>query len=199
MILEDDYDSEFRFLGSPIPALQGLGSGTSVVFLGSFNKVLFPALRLGYLVVPDPLIEPLAALRFNVDRYSATVDQTILCDFICEGHLGRHIRRMRECYSSRAEALANLARRYLSGLLEIPPAEAGLHTAAFLRDIVPHEAVAVARAHQVEAMALDRFCLRRRDIRGLLLGFAAVGEQEIRRGVVQLAAALETVRRNRRA
>src|SRR6266545_4621886 len=95
----------------------------SVIFLGTFSKVLFPSLRLAYLILPEPLVEPLAALRFNVDRYSSTLEQAILCDFITEGHLARHIRRMRQPYAGRLEAFLDAARRHLRGLLDIPSIE----------------------------------------------------------------------------
>jgi GntR family transcriptional regulator/MocR family aminotransferase len=191
-IIEDDYDSEYRFAGRPIPALQGLDGNGSVIFLGSFNKVMFPGLRLGYVVLPAALVEALAAFRFHVDRYPPALDQAILCDFIVEGHLGRHIRRMRELYSSRLDALLEAARQHLAGRLEIPPIEAGLHTAAMLPGRIDARRVEqAAAAREVETIALDRFAIRRKDIRGLLLGFAAFDARQIRSGVAQLAAALE--------
>src|SRR5262249_50218695 len=102
LIFEDDYDSEYRYAGRPIPALQGLdAAGSSVVFAGSFSKVLLPSLRLGYLVVPPELVDKFAAARFISDRHSSIIDQAAMCDFIGEGHFGRHIRHMRELYSSR--------------------------------------------------------------------------------------------------
>ena len=100
-IIEDDYDSEFRFLGRPIPALQGLDRGDSVIYTGTFNKVLFPALRLAYVVLPPDLVDPFLALRFTADRYPPGISQAVLCDFIVEGHFGRHLRRMREMYAER--------------------------------------------------------------------------------------------------
>jgi hypothetical protein len=100
--IADDYDSEYRYSGRPIPALQGLDQSDSVIFAGSFSKVLFPSLRLGYLVVPIGLIDKFAAARYTMDRHSAVIDQAILCDFITEGHFGLHIRRMREGVTCRA-------------------------------------------------------------------------------------------------
>jgi GntR family transcriptional regulator/MocR family aminotransferase len=195
VILEDDYDSEFRYVGSPMPALQGLDTGDSVVFLGSFNKVLFPSLRIGYLVVPGRMVEPMAALRFNADRYCSTLDQAILCDFITEGHFGRHLRRMRECYHGRFRTLIEALLKSAGAPLDVPEIPAGLHAAAFLQNgIAPTQAVTAAKENGVEVMALDRFSIARRDIRGLLLGFAAIGEPEIRRGVVQLTRAIEKIK-----
>ncbi len=133
-LIEDDYDSEYRFEGRPVPALQGLDKSGSVLFVGSFNKVLFPSLRLGYLVLPPALVEPLVALRLAVDLSPPSLDQAILCDFIAEGHMGRHIRRMRELYATRLRALQEGARKHLRGLLEISPIQAGLNTSGFLRN-----------------------------------------------------------------
>ena len=190
-VVEDDYDSEYRFAGRPIPALQGLDRSDCVVFLGSFSKVLFPSLRLGYLVVPPALLEPLLTLRASTDRYASTLDQAILCDFIIEGHLGRHIRRMRELYRTRLAALREASTAHLTGLLEIPSIEAGLNTAARLVcGLSARQAEAAAAAGGVEAMALDRYALERRDVHGLLLGFAAFDPSQIRAGVLRLADAL---------
>ena len=190
-VVEDDYDSEYRFAGRPIPALQGLDRSDCVIFLGSFSKVLFSSLRLGYVVVPPALLEPLLTLRIDTDRHAPTLDQAILCDFITEGHLGRHIRRMRELYRTRLAALREASTTHLQGLLEIPSIEAGLNTAArVVCGLSSRQAEAAAAAHGVEAMALDRYALERRDVDGLLLGFAAFDRSQIRAGVLCLAAAL---------
>jgi GntR family transcriptional regulator/MocR family aminotransferase len=198
-IIEDDYDSEYRFAGRPIPALQGLDRTDSVVMVGSFSKILFTSLRLGYLVVPPPLLEPLLALRFDTDRTAPTLEQAILCDFIEEGHLGRHIRRMRELYRRRLAALREAATAHLGGLLEIPPIDAGLNTAARLVCAVSsREAERAAREHGIETLALDRFALARHDVNGLLLGFAAFDAHQIDAAARRLAVALGTARRKPR-
>ena len=191
-VIEDDYDSEYRFEGRPIPALQGLDKNGSVIHLGSFNKVLFPSLRLGYMVAPPALLESLVTLRLGADFYPSNVEQAILCDFIMEGHLGRHIRRMRDMYAGRLACLQSEARKYLGGVLEISAIHAGLSTVGFLRNgMSSNQAEAAAASHGVEASGLDRFCLKYRCGEGLLLGFAAFEEREIHRGVVRLAAALK--------
>ena len=190
-VIEDDYDSEYRFEGLPVPALQGLDQSGSVILLGSFNKLLFPSLRLGYMVLPPPLVDPFLAYRLGVDLHPSGLDQAILCDFIVEGHLGRHIRRMRELYAERLAVLQDGVRRFLEGLLEVQAIQAGLNTAGFLRNgMTSRQAEAAVSAHGIEAMALSRFALKRTDIHGLLLGFAAFDRHEIRRGVLNLAAAL---------
>src|SRR5262249_984903 len=133
-VIEDDYDSEYRFEGRPIPALQGLDKRGSVIFLGSFSKVLFPALRLGYVALPSRLLDPVLALRIAVDFYPPALIQATLCDFMTAGHLGRHIRKMRELYANRLGALEDAARRYLAGLLDISHVRAGLSTVGFLQN-----------------------------------------------------------------
>jgi GntR family transcriptional regulator/MocR family aminotransferase len=191
-LIEDDYDSEYRFEGRPAPALQGLDKSGSVILVGSFNKLLFPSLRLGYIVAPPALVDPLLALRFGTDHHAAGLDQAILCDFIAEGHLGRHIRRMRELYAARLAALQEGGRKYLDGLLEISRIQAGLCTAGYLRNgMTSREAEEAAAAHKIETMGIDRFALRRTDLHGLVLGFGAFDEGQIRRGLTGLATALE--------
>ena len=190
-VIEDDYDSEFRFEGGPVPALQGLDRNNNVILLGTLNKLLFPSLRLGYAVLPSALIDPFLAFRYGTDINGGGLAQAILCDFIVEGHLGRHIRRMRELYAGRLGALLSGGRKYLKGLLDISPVQAGLYTAGFLRNRMPsQEAETAAFAHDVETMGLHRFALRVPKVNGLLLGFAAFDEREIRNGLVRLAEAL---------
>src|SRR5713226_10284815 len=120
LILEDDYDSEYRYSGRPIPALQGLDRAGVVIFAGSFNEVLFPALRLGYLVVPPAMVDGFAAGQSVSMRHAPLLDQAVLCDFITEGDFARHIRRMRELYAERLAVFLESSRSRLSGLLEIP-------------------------------------------------------------------------------
>lgn len=192
LIFEDDYDSEYRYSGRPIPALQGLDQSGSVIFAGSFSKVLFPSLRLGYLVVPAGLVDKFAAARFVMDRHSSVIDQAILCDFITEGHFGRHIRRMRELYASRLALLRESVQRKLAGLLHIPETEAGVQTVGWLAEGLCAERVAKAvAAHNVEVIPINRFAIRVATPEGLLLGFGAVDAHEILRGVDHLAAVLE--------
>ena len=190
-VVEDDYDSEYRFEGRPVPALQSLDRNANVIFIGSFSKLLFPSLRIGYLVLPLSLVDYFLAFRLRTDFRNLNLDQAVLCDFIADGHLGRHLRHMRDLYSSRLAALMDGARRYLEGLLTISNVRAGLYTTGFLKNgMTSRAAEKTAAAHGVEALALDRFTLKRPDPKGLLLGFAAFDEATIRAGLVKLASVL---------
>ena len=190
-IIEDDYDSEYRFEGRPVPALQSLDRSSSVILVGSFSKLLFPSLRLGYVVLPPSLVDYFLAFRLQTDFRSVSLDQAVLCDFIEGGHLGRHLRRMRDLYGSRLATLLDVGRRQLKGLLEISNIQAGLYTAGFLKNgMTSREAETAAAAHGVEAVGLDRYTLKRPDPKGVLLGFAAFDEATIREGLDRLAAAL---------
>ena len=192
LIFEDDYDSEYRYAGRPVPALQGLDRAGRVIFAGTFNKVLFPSLRLGYLVIPPDLVTCFADARSLTHRHPPVLEQAVLCDFITEGHFGRHLRRMREVYAERLSVLLEAARQRLAGLLEISGVEAGLQTAGWLRGGIDGESVATAAAARgVEVIPLRRHSRGPVTREGLQLGFAAVDAREIRRGVRELAVVLE--------
>jgi GntR family transcriptional regulator/MocR family aminotransferase len=190
-VIEDDYDSEYRFQGRPLPVLQSLDRNSNVILIGSFNKLLFPWLRIGYIVLPPALVDVFSALRYRTDFHNLSIDQMVLCDFIADGHLGRHLRRMRDLYAGRLAALIDGGNRYLKGLLDISDVRAGLYTAGFLKNgMTSRQAEKAAAACNVEAMALDRYTLKAKDPKGLLLGFAAFDEGEIRAGLIKLASAL---------
>jgi GntR family transcriptional regulator / MocR family aminotransferase len=190
-VIEDDYDSEYRFEGRPVPALQNLGQNSNVIFIGSFSKLLFPSLRLGYVVLPSSLVDYFLAFRCRTDWRNLNLDQAVLCDFIVGGHLGRHLRRMRDLYGSRLAALLDGGRQYLRGLLTISDVKAGLYTVGLLENgMTSRQAEKAAVTPGVEVLALDRYTLKCPDPRGLLLGFAPFDEAAIRSALVQLAAAL---------
>jgi GntR family transcriptional regulator/MocR family aminotransferase len=196
VIFEDDYDSEYRYSGRPIPALQGLDSNGLVLYAGSFSKVLFPALRLGYLVIPSGLLHHFEAIQSLTFRHAPILEQLVLCDFITEGHFGRHLRRMREIYAQRLLVLLEEAHPRLAGLLEISNIEAGLQTVGWLRAGINAESAATAAAQRnVDVTPLGRYTLGRAVPQGLQLGFAALDAKEIRRGVRELAIALEDERK----
>jgi GntR family transcriptional regulator/MocR family aminotransferase len=205
MIFEDDYDSEYRYSGRPVPALQGLDCTGQVIFAGSLSKVMFPALRLGYMVVAPDLVGYFGAAKSVATSHSSLLEQAVLCDFIQEGHFGRHIRRMRGIYSERLQVLLDESQKHLKGLLEISAIEAGLQTVGWLCDGMKGMAAAKAALKRgVEVVPLSQYasgpsyCVwqSREGNRGegLQLGFAAIDAKEISRGVRELAIALEQMR-----
>jgi len=199
-VIEDDYDSEYRWASRPIPALQGEDARDRVIFAGSFNKVLFTSLRLGYIVVPPSLVDAVLKIRYETDRWITTINQAVLADFIVAGHLGRHIRRARQAYQERLGAFMASADRHLGAAFRVPAIGAGLATPVFYDLPVPSATLqAAADVRGIEALALSRFALDGRDIRGVLLGFAAFDPAEIDDGAKRLAAAAEACVTARRA
>jgi GntR family transcriptional regulator / MocR family aminotransferase len=191
LIFEDDYDSEYRYSGRPVPAMQGLDRSGVVIFAGSFSAVLFPALRLGYLVVPSDMVDVFAAAESVSTHHPPLLEQAILCDFITEGHFARHIRRMRELYAERLTVLLECARKNLAGALKISSVEAGLQTVGWLKRGIRAERIAeLAAARDVEVVPLSRYASGESRREGLILGFAAVDPRELRRGVEELARVL---------
>jgi GntR family transcriptional regulator / MocR family aminotransferase len=190
-VIEDDYDSEYRFEGPPVPSLQSLDNHGSVIFAGSFSKTLFPALRVGYVVLPEPLVELFLGFRYRTDFRNSSFDQAVLGDFITDGHLARHLRRMRSLYAERLATLMEGARQHLDGLLEISNVRAGLYTIGYLKNgMASRQAEMLAAAKGLEVLAVDRCTLRRPDPKALLLGFGGFDEQAIRQGLIRLAKAL---------
>jgi len=173
-IVEDDYDSEFRYAGPPLAALQGLDTAGRVIYVGSFSKVMFPALRLGYLVVPPDLVDAVTAARSFLDGGSTVVTQAALACFMAEGHFAGHLRRMRSLYGERRAALLDSLERHLAGTLAPEPGDAGLHLVARLAGGLSDKAV-VARAgrRDVLASALSDHYQEETEASGLILGFAA--------------------------
>ncbi|MGQ0714641.1 MAG: aminotransferase-like domain-containing protein [Gemmatimonadaceae bacterium] len=193
LIFEDDYDSEYRYSGRPLPSLQGLDRNGVVLFAGSFSKVMFPSLRLGYPVIPSDMVERFEAVKSLCTQHAPLLEQAVLCDFIGEGHFGRHIRRMREVHAERLYALVDAAKEALAGAVEISAVEAGMQSVAWLGDGLSSRAVSKAAAERgVEASPVSRYSRTLKIREGLQLGFAAVDVCEIRRGVRELAVVLDS-------
>jgi GntR family transcriptional regulator/MocR family aminotransferase len=133
-IIEDDYDSEYRYDTMPIASLQGLDQNSRVIYVGTFSKTVFPSLRLGYVVIPVDLVDRFAAVRNAMDVGPPTFYQEVLADFMNEGHFARHIRRMRLLYGERRTALVQALRKELGSQIEILGAEAGMHLAVIIPD-----------------------------------------------------------------
>jgi len=197
-ILEDDYDSEFRYTGRPLAALQGLDTEGCVVYLGTFSKVLSPALRLGYLVVPPALVDVFTAAREVAGEHAPMMEQAALADFIADGHFARHIRRMRMIYAERQAALIKASSGF-DGLFEVEPRPAGMHATLWLgTGMDDQETSRRAAEGGVDTRPMSIFWLRPPDRHGLLLGYAAFTPAEIREGVKKLSAALRGLGRSRR-
>jgi GntR family transcriptional regulator/MocR family aminotransferase len=196
-IVEDDYDCGFHYGSRPMPCLQGLDAGGRVIYVGSFSKTLFPALRLGYLIVPADLREAAVSARRASDVHSPILDQGVLADLMASGAFERHLRRMRTEYKRRLAALAAAAARHAKGLLTLRPVTTGLHAVADLHGVDDQAVFREAIARGVELMPLSAYAFdrRRRPVQGLVLGFAATPADRFDAGMIALAAAIRAARR----
>jgi len=193
MIVEDDYGSEYRYTGRPLSALQGLDTGDRVIYLGTFSKVLFPALRLGYAVLPAHLVEAFAATKGLLDGHAPLLEQATVSEFMAGGYFTRHITRMRSLYRERQETLIEAARRRLDGLLDVRPTATGMHLVAWLPRYHDDRAVARAAAEAgIEVAPLSSFRAQAAGPPGLILGFASSSSFEIETATVGLAAVLDS-------
>lgn len=195
-VLEDDYDSEYRHTSHPVPSIQGLDANERVIYLGTFSKVLFPALRLGYVIVPPALVDAFIRARTLAGRTSPTIDQAVVSEFIEEGFFERHIRRMRNAYRERQEALLDAGRRFLHGMVSLRASEAGMHVIGWLDGINDKAASRAAAASNIEASALSSYCVEAKLKDALLLGYGAVTPRQIRVAAETLARALSAVPRH---
>ncbi|SEI45662.1 PLP-dependent aminotransferase family protein [Frateuria terrea] len=187
-IVEDDYDSEYRFGGKPVPSLQGLDADGRVIYVGTFSKVMFPALRLGWLVVPKDLVPAFRMARDALDTCSPMLPQRAMTDFIREGHFARHIRRMRALYAARRAALLGAIERHLPGRLQVVGAEAGMQLAALLPRGMDDIALSRAAARAGVSIRPLSQCWRGPGARhGLILGYGGVDAHAIEEGIRRLA------------
>jgi GntR family transcriptional regulator / MocR family aminotransferase len=186
-IIEDDYNSEFRYAGRPLASLQGLDPAGRVIYVGTFSKTIFPSLRLGCLVVPEELVDVFARARALNDVHSSLIDQAVLAEFIAEGHFARHIRRMRTLYESRQRVLVEECRGHLDGLLEIEPADAGMHLVGWLPEGVNDvELSARAAERGLKLSPASEYFANKPARGGFILGYTAFDERQIREGVKTL-------------
>lgn len=187
-ILEDDYNSEYRYAGKPLAALQGLEAHGRVIYVGSFSKVLFPSLRLGYLVAPMGLVEAFRRARQAMDDHPSIVAQPVVAEFIASGQFAAHVRRMRARYAARQAALVSAVRKQLDGRLVVEPNTSGMHLVGHLPDDTDDRAIArAAAAARVTVTPLSQYYSGAKPKRGLLLGYAAASERQIAAGVERLA------------
>jgi GntR family transcriptional regulator/MocR family aminotransferase len=193
-IVEDDYDSEFRYSTRPFPSLHGLDADGRVLYVGTFAKSIFPAMRLGFVIVPLDLRQQFLTARRAMDVHPPMLEQMALADFIGGGHYATHLRRMRSAYRERVEALVNAARS-CDGALRLRPIQTGLHAVADLDGVDEERVCTEAADRGVEVAPLGTYYIGRRTANGLLLGFASTPPEILRRGMERLADAIDAARR----
>ena len=188
-VIEDDYDSEFRYDDRPLAALQGVDEHHCVIYAGTFSKALLPGLRLGYLVVPADLVPAFRVMRTLLDRFPAPFQQLVVADFLAEGHFSSHLRRLREAYRASRDVLVSLLRARLSDHLQVNSPHQGVHLLARPRaehnDIVLAQA---ARRHGVAVLPISPMHVAPMPHHGLLLGFSGLTDAEADLGTRGLAA-----------
>jgi GntR family transcriptional regulator/MocR family aminotransferase len=192
-IIEDDYDSEFRYGSRPLASLQGLDTAGQVIYVGSFGKTLFPGLRVGYIVLPEQLAESFAVASAELYREGQLLQQAVLAEFIAEGYLASHIRKMRTLYGQRRQILLEAAARRYGDAFAAAGGDAGLHLVMRLPGEVDDYAVAdAALERNVVVRPLSSYYADRlRASRGLLLGYACVPDEEIAPAFDTLAQAVD--------
>lgn len=188
-ILEDDYDSEYRYAGTPTPCLQSMDQHGRVIYTGTFSKVLFPGLRLAYLVLPTPeLTARFRKAKESMDRQSPALEQFILRDFIDQGHFIRHIHKMRLLYAERQQLLITLLQQQLQPHLKISMVPAGMHVLCYLKDHVDVPQLKKAiRSQKIKVAFLDAFTLQHQQPPAMLLGFTGFSAYKLRTAVEKLA------------
>lgn len=189
-ILEDDYDSEYRYGGRPLSALQGLDNSGRVIYVGTFSKVLFPGIRLGYMVVPPGLSADFVAVRRSLDDQTPIAMQPVLTEFIQSGHFAAHIRRMRTLYAERQSILLNALEDELGDLLSAHPDDAGMHIVADINntsELRDTEIAALAATRKITVYPLSGFFIDKPNRNGLVFGYAGVEGRDIRKSVGKLS------------
>lgn len=190
-IVEDDYDSEYRYKDMPITSLQGLDRSSRVVYIGTFSKTLFPSLRLGYVVIPPDLVERFVAVRHAMDIYPPHLYQAVLTDFISEGHFSRHIRRTRELYGERRTVLADALASEFGSEVQVLGGEAGMHLVATIpKGISDREIAERAARRKLWLWPLSPCYLDKPALHGFILGFGSTRSRDIPQAVGRLASML---------
>jgi GntR family transcriptional regulator / MocR family aminotransferase len=183
-LLEDDYDSEYRYSGPPLPSMQGLAGGAPVIYIGTFSKVMFPGLRIGYVIVPPKLASAFDRAKWLTDRQTPLVDQATLADFLREGHLERHIRRMRRIYGRRRQVLVEALAKHFGSSAAVLGDDAGMHVLVRFED----ETIAGrALANKVTLADSSLYYLGAAPRNEFVFGFSSLNERAIREGIRRLA------------
>ena len=187
LIVEDDYDGEFRYDGHPLESLQGLDREGRVIYVGTFSRTVFPSLRIGYLIVPKTLVSPFSAAKWLSDRHTATLEQQVLAEFISSGIYERHLRRVRRRNATRRRVLLESIAKYLGARVAVTGAGAGAHVVLWLKRFVREEtAITQAAERGVGIYGVSRYFLRTSARPGVLLGYSRMREAEIREGIRRL-------------
>ncbi|MBA1264295.1 PLP-dependent aminotransferase family protein [Stutzerimonas stutzeri] len=195
-IIEDDYDSEFHYAGKPTACVQGLDPHERTIYIGTFTKSLFPGLRIGYMILPSPLVAPMTVARTLLDGHSAPIPQLTLARFIEGGHFGAHVRSMRAVYAERRDVLAHLVRTHLADFVEARVPAGGMQMpCVFIRDIAEREAVDSARRAGIDLLGLTALHASHEHRGGFLMGFAAHAPAELEIAVKKLADVLRALSR----
>jgi GntR family transcriptional regulator/MocR family aminotransferase len=191
-IIEDDYDSEYRYEGAPIASLQGLDRYSRVIYIGTFSKVLFPSVRVGYVVIPPDLVDRFVAVRQAMDIFPSNLHQQVLSDFINQGHFERHIRRMRAIYHERRNALVASLCKDLAGTLKVLAGSAGLHLTVMLKEQASDVALSARAALQnLWLWPLSICYLGPVPRQGFILGFGGIPVDEMPSAVRRFRAVLQ--------
>jgi GntR family transcriptional regulator/MocR family aminotransferase len=191
VIVEDDYDGEFHYEGRPLESLQGLDTEGRIAYLGTFSRTIFPALRIGYLIVPKSLASAFTAAKWLSDLHSATLEQLTLAEFIQTGMYERHLRRLRRRNTARRDALLEAIEEYLGKRVEVTGGGSGAHIVVWPRKHISEQTIIDRAAAQgVNVYGVSQFFLKQPSQTGLILGYARLNEQEIREGIRRLAEAL---------
>jgi GntR family transcriptional regulator/MocR family aminotransferase len=191
-VIEDDYDGEFYFTGRPPPALKSVDTNGRVIYVGTFSKSLFPALRLGYVLVPPTLVDTFGTIMSNFLSGVPSHTQAIVAEFIDEGFFSSHVRRMRLIYRERHDVLLACAQQRLAGMLDVKPTHGGLHTTALLPASISEITISRdALQRQISVSPISRYALAPVPFNGLVLGYAGVSPKLITAGVEVLAQVLE--------
>jgi len=190
-IFEDDFYAEFRFTGPPLPCLQGIDNFGRVIYAGTMSKILYPSLRLGYVVAPEQLIDSLIKIRSTMDQHSSAIDQATLARFINEGFFLSHIKRMRKLYADRREFFLNEFNKLLGDRFRLQVPEAGLNFVAWLRSEADFAKVAhVCAEVGIKPSPLSFYCIEAKLKPAFVFGFAAWTPAQIRQSLLKLASAL---------
>jgi len=193
-IVEDDYDSAYCYGGRPLPALHALDTSGRVLYIGTFSTVLFPGLRIGYVIVPAALAQEFPGMRPSLGGSPPHVLQAALCDFVRAGHFAQHVRRMRGLYVERRSSLLNALARYLGEVVQVVHTNTGMHLAGFLPEPLDDACIAAeARRHGVSVLPLKPLYIGPAARPGLVMGFAAADRDAITAGVQTLAAVIESM------